>query len=92
MAGKNTATFGIYQTQADVEYAVDALRSEGFRDIDVSVLFPENEGTKDFAVEKNTQSSRGNSDWSCDGRRHREEFWAGLRESGRWPFQELARS
>ena len=51
MAGKNTAVFGIYQTQADVEYAVDALRSEGFRNTDVSVLFPDNKGTKDFAVD-----------------------------------------
>jgi hypothetical protein len=41
MAGKNTAVFGIYQTQNDVEYAVDALRAEGYRNTDVSVLFPE---------------------------------------------------
>jgi hypothetical protein len=31
---------------------VDALRSAGFRNTDVSVLFPDNKGTKDFAVEK----------------------------------------
>jgi len=30
MAGKNTTAFGIYRTQADVEYAVDPLRAEGF--------------------------------------------------------------
>jgi hypothetical protein len=30
MAGKNTAVFGIYQTQADVEYAIDALRGARF--------------------------------------------------------------
>jgi hypothetical protein len=52
MAGKNTAAFGIYRTQADVEYAVDLLRAEGFRNTDISVLFPENQGTKDFAVER----------------------------------------
>ena len=45
MAGKNTAAFGIYRTQGDVEYAVDLLRSEGFRNTDISVLFPENQGT-----------------------------------------------
>src|ERR1700734_1341771 len=56
MAGKNTAAFGIYRTQADVEYAVDLLRAEGFRNTDISVLFPENQGTKDFAVEKNTKA------------------------------------
>jgi hypothetical protein len=59
MAGKNTAAFGIYRTQADVEYAVDLLRTEGFRNTDISVLFPENKGTKDFAVEKNTKAPEG---------------------------------
>jgi len=43
MAGKNTAAFGIYRTQADVEYAVDLLRADGFRNTDISVLFPENQ-------------------------------------------------
>jgi hypothetical protein len=59
MAGKNTAVFGIYQTQTDVEYAVDLLRTEGFRNTDISVLLPENKGTKDFAVEKNTKAPEG---------------------------------
>jgi hypothetical protein len=49
MAGKNTAVFGIYSTRELVEGAVDALREAGFRNTDVSVLFPENIGTKDFA-------------------------------------------
>jgi hypothetical protein len=59
MAGKNTAAFGIYRTQGEVEYAVDLLRAEGFRNTDISVLFPENKGTKDFAVEKNTKAPEG---------------------------------
>ena len=59
MAGKNTAAFGIYRTQGDVEYAVDLLRAEGFRNTDISVLFPENQGTKDFAMEKNTKAPEG---------------------------------
>jgi hypothetical protein len=67
MAGKNTAAFGIYQTQADVEYAVDALRAEGFRNTDVSVLFPENKGTKDFAVEKNTKAPEGTATGAATG-------------------------
>jgi len=41
MAGKNTAVFGIYRNQLDVEQAVDALRAEGFRSTDISVLIPE---------------------------------------------------
>ena len=67
MAGKNTAVFGIYQTQADVEYGVDALRAEGFRNTDVSVLFPENKGTKDFAVEKNTKAPEGTAAGATTG-------------------------
>ena len=49
MAGKNTAVFGIYRNRAGVESAVDALKAAEFRNSDISVLFPENTGTKDFA-------------------------------------------
>ena len=59
MAGKNTAVFGIYRNQLDVEQAVDALRAEGFRSTDISVLLPENEGTKDFAHKKATKAPEG---------------------------------
>lgn len=59
MAGKNTAVFGIYPNQAAVEDAVDNLRTAGFRNTDISVLFPENRGTKDFAHEKNTKAPEG---------------------------------
>ena len=59
MAGKNTAVFGIYSTQGDVANGVDALKTAGFRNTDISALFPENEGTKDFAHEKNTKAPEG---------------------------------
>jgi hypothetical protein len=59
MAGKNTAAFGIYRDRASVENAVDMLRQRGFRNTDISVLFPHNEGTKDFATEKNTKAPEG---------------------------------
>jgi hypothetical protein len=59
MAGKNTAVFGIYPTRESVEEAVDHLRNAGFRNTDISVLFPENRGTKDFAHEKNTKAPEG---------------------------------
>jgi hypothetical protein len=49
MAGKNTAVFGIYRDRASVDGAVDTLRQEGFRNTDISVLFADNQGTKDFA-------------------------------------------
>lgn len=59
MAGKNTAAFGIYKTQVGAEHGVDALRQAGFRNTDISALLPENEGTKDFAHEKNTKAPEG---------------------------------
>jgi len=59
MAGKNTAVFGIYSTYGLTEGAVNALREAGFRNTDVSVLFPENAGTKDFAQEKVTKAPEG---------------------------------
>jgi hypothetical protein len=59
MAGKNTAVFGIYPAYATVEGAVDALRAAGFRNTDISVLFPENVGTKDFAHQKGTKAPEG---------------------------------
>src|ERR1035437_2953576 len=59
MAGKNTAAFGIYATRTGVENAVDALKAANFRNTDISVLFPHNEGTKDFAAEKHTKAPEG---------------------------------
>lgn len=59
MAGKNTAAFGIYRNRQHVEEGVDALMAAGFRPEDISVLLPENIGTKDFAHEKNTKAPEG---------------------------------
>jgi len=59
MSGKNTAVFGIYADRLAVEEAVDHLRTAGFRNTDISVLFPDNQGTKDFAHEKNTKAPEG---------------------------------
>jgi hypothetical protein len=59
MAGKNVAVFGIYQHQAGAEAAIDHLRSAGFRNTDISVLFPDNEGTKDLAISKSTKAPEG---------------------------------
>ncbi len=59
MAGKNTSVFGIYPTRANAEEAVDALRTAGFRAEDISALFPDNQGSKDFAHEKNTKAPEG---------------------------------
>src|SRR6202023_2656907 len=55
----NKAVFGLYTTRRQVENAVDELRANGFRNTDLSVLFPENVGTKDFAYEKGTKAPEG---------------------------------
>lgn len=59
MAGKNTAVYGIYPNQASAEAAVDTLKNAGFRNTDISVLFPDNQGSKDFAVQKETKAPEG---------------------------------
>ena len=59
MAGKNTSVFGIYRDRVQAEEAVDALRSAGFRNSDVSALLPDNVGTKDLAHEKNSKAPEG---------------------------------
>jgi hypothetical protein len=56
---KNTAVFGIYPTREMASDAVDALRSAHFRNTDISALLPANQGTKDFAHEKNTKAPEG---------------------------------
>ena len=59
MAGKNTAAFGIYRNETSLRNGVETLEHEGFRTTDISVLFPGNEGTKDFAHEKGTKAPEG---------------------------------
>jgi len=59
MANKNKAVFGIYPDRPGVEEAVEGLRAAGFRGTDISVLFQDNQGTKDFAHEKNTKAPEG---------------------------------
>lgn len=59
MAGKNTAAFGIYRTRTALEQGVEALKSANFRNEDISVLFPDKEGTKEFAHEKHTKAPEG---------------------------------
>src|ERR1041384_7557378 len=59
MARKNTAVYGIYRNVAEGEGAVDTMREKGFRNTDISVLLPENVGTKDFAHKKDTKAPEG---------------------------------
>jgi hypothetical protein len=49
------------------EYAVDRLMAEGFRKEDISVLLPEQSGTKDFAHEKQTKAPEGTTTGAVAG-------------------------
>jgi len=64
---KNIAVFGIYRNRQSVEEAVQALKNADFRPTDISVLFSENLGTKDFAHEKHTKVPEGTSAGASTG-------------------------
>jgi hypothetical protein len=59
MAGKKRAVLGIYPNYSSVENAVEVLKEAGFRNGDISVLFPERAGSKDFAHDKGTRVPEG---------------------------------
>src|SRR3954453_6518792 len=55
----NKVVIGLVESQARAESVVNELRSAGFATNDVSVLFPDQAGTRDFAHEKNTKAPEG---------------------------------
>jgi hypothetical protein len=59
MAWKNTAVFGIFPRYSLVELAVDELRRSGFRNVDISVLLPQDVGSKDLSHRKATKAPEG---------------------------------
>ena len=54
MSDKKTAVFGIYTTRNGAEQAAEALVSAGFAAGDISVLLPENLGTREIGTENKT--------------------------------------
>jgi hypothetical protein len=56
---KDKSVFGIYLTRSDVESAVTALKDVGFSTLDVSVLLPENLGSRELVTEKGTKAPEG---------------------------------
>jgi hypothetical protein len=59
MANKNKSVFGIYSSRSAVENAISALKNAGFQHLDVSVLLPQNLGSKEIGTEKNTKAPEG---------------------------------
>lgn len=50
------AVYGIYTNREHAEEAVESVRTAGVRPDDVSVLLPDNVGTKDIGYEKHTKA------------------------------------
>ena len=59
VGARPTGVYGTFETRADVERAVDKLREQGFNSQDISVLFPDRDLNKEFAIEKNTKAPEG---------------------------------
>jgi hypothetical protein len=59
MSSKNIAVLGIYPNYASVEAAVDVFKESGFRNTDISVLFPEKANSKSFAHDNATKAPEG---------------------------------
>jgi hypothetical protein len=55
----NKAVIGLASSQAQAERILENLQAAGFSTSDVSVLFPDKKGTRDFAHEQNTKAPEG---------------------------------
>lgn len=53
------AVIGLVSTQAQAENIVGELQRAGFSNNDISALFPDKKGTRDFAHEQNTKAPEG---------------------------------
>jgi hypothetical protein len=53
------AVIGLVSTQAQAESIVGELQRAGFSSNDISALFPDKRGTRDFAHEQNTKAPEG---------------------------------
>jgi len=67
MADKNIAVFGIYKDVASLDGGLEMLRTAGFRNTDISVLMPDNAGTKDFVHQKDTKAPEGATTGAASG-------------------------
>ncbi len=64
---KHSATFAIFHSRDSIDRAVNALKNAGFRDSDISVLFPDRQSSQDFAHEKATKAPEGAATGTATG-------------------------
>jgi hypothetical protein len=62
-----SVVFGIFSTKDQVETAVAEMQRDGFRNADISVLFPCSEDTKHFALEKDSTAPEGTEAGTTSG-------------------------
>jgi hypothetical protein len=55
----NKAVIGLASSEAQAEKIVADLQAAGFSNNDISALFPDKQGTRDFAHEQNTKAPEG---------------------------------
>ena len=55
----NKAVFGIATSMPQAERIANQLKAAGFSGNDISVLFPDKTGTRDFAHEQHTKAPEG---------------------------------
>src|ERR1700674_394959 len=61
------AVFGIAKTESQAIAIADQLKAACFSENDVSMLFPDKKGTKDFAHEQNTKAPEGAATGAAGG-------------------------
>src|SRR5277367_1679320 len=64
---KNKSVLGIYGTRPGVENAVSAFKDGGFSNSDISVLLPENLGSKEIATDKSSKAPEGATTGATSG-------------------------
>ena len=61
------AVFAIAKNEAQAEHIVASLKAAGFSNNDISVLFPDKSGTRDFAHEHHTKAPEGAATGAATG-------------------------
>jgi uncharacterized protein YcfJ len=56
---KNKVVIGVVDAEVQAENVVQSLQSGGFASSDISAIFPDKHGTRDFAHEHNTKAPEG---------------------------------
>jgi len=62
-----TAVFGVYHDRPAAEKALGWLKSDGFMNTDISILFPESDGLGDFTQEKDAKAPGGTTTGVASG-------------------------